>query len=80
MMLLLILKLLLYVILTNLVASTDIQYFIIVEDGVWIDTNATIFLRYYNIKGCKIGVGAIVNKYVIFNGVYIGCPAKRIID
>lgn len=59
-------------------AGSNQQRSIIVEDGVWIGANATILPGVTIAKGCIIGAGALVNKSTTPNGLYVGCPARRV--
>lgn len=49
-----------------------------IEDGCWIGANVTIMPGVTIKKGCIIGAGALVTESTEFNGLYVGCPAKRI--
>lgn len=51
---------------------------IIVEDGCWIGANAIIMPGVTISKGCVIGAGALVKESTEPNGLYVGCPAKRV--
>lgn len=56
------------------------SFSITIEDGCWIGANVTIMPGVTIKKGCIIGAGALVTKSTESNGLYIGCPAKRIQD
>ena len=63
---------------SNRRAINHIDKDIIVEDGVWIGANALILPGVTIKKGCVIGAGAVVTKDCEENGLYVGCPAKRV--
>lgn len=50
---------------------------VIIEDDVWIGTNAVIMPGVRIQKGCIIGAGAVVTKDCEAYGVYLGVPAKK---
>lgn len=51
---------------------------IVIEDDIWIGTNAIILAGVFLKKGCVIGAGAVVTKDCEEYGVYGGVPAKLI--
>ncbi len=56
----------------------DVLKQIIVEDDVWIATNAIILKGVHLKTGCIIGAGAVVTKDCEPYGIYGGIPAKLI--
>lgn len=53
---------------------------ILIGNGVWIGTRATILPGVTIGDGCVIAAGAVVNKDCQPNGLYAGTPARRIKD
>jgi maltose O-acetyltransferase len=53
---------------------------IVVEDGVWIGSSATILGGVTIGAGCVVAAGAVVTKSCAPNGLYGGVPARRIRD
>ena len=51
---------------------------VIIEDDVWIGTNAIIMPGVRIQKGCIIGAGAVVTKDCEAFGIYLGVPAKKV--
>lgn len=53
---------------------------IVVGDGVWIGTAATVLPGVTIARGCIVAAGAVVNRSTEPNGLYAGVPARRIRD
>jgi maltose O-acetyltransferase len=53
---------------------------IIINDGCWIGSRATILAGVTIGSGCIVGAGSLVTKDCEPNGLYVGIPAKRIKD
>lgn len=51
---------------------------IVVGDGCWIGANCTILPGVKIADGCIIGANSLVTKDTEPDGLYVGCPAKRI--
>ncbi len=59
-------------------AGENIYKGIVVGDNCWIGAGVTILPGVNIAKGCIIGANSTVVKDTKENGVYVGCPAKRI--
>lgn len=51
---------------------------IIIEDGCWIGANVKIMPGVTIKKGCIIGSNSLMLHDTVANGLYVGCPAKRV--
>lgn len=51
-----------------------------IEDGCWIGAGAIILPGVTVRAGCVVGAGAVVTKHTDPDGLYVGCPAKRVRD
>lgn len=61
-------------------AGHNIEKPISVGDGSWIGARAIILGGVHIAAGCVIGAGAVVTRDTTPNGVYVGVPARRIMD
>jgi maltose O-acetyltransferase len=59
-------------------AGTYFHAPIVVEDGVWIGTRATILPGVTIGRGCVIAAGAVVRDDCAPDGLYAGVPARRV--
>lgn len=58
--------------------SESTQLPINVKRGVWVGLGAIILPGVTIEEGCVIGAGSVVTRSTEPNGLYVGCPAKRI--
>ena len=59
-------------------AGKNLYSSIVIEDGVWIGANSTIFPGVTVSKGGVIGACSVLNKSTEPNSLYYGSPAKEI--
>ena len=60
--------------------SEDLHLPIEIKQGSWIGMGAMILPGVTIEEGCVIGAGAVVTRSTEPNGLYVGCPARRIRD
>jgi maltose O-acetyltransferase len=60
--------------------SEDLFLPIAIKRGAWIGMGTIIMPGVTIEEGCVIGAGAVVTRSTEPNGLYVGCPAKRIKD
>ncbi|NRD08065.1 acyltransferase [Rathayibacter agropyri] len=53
---------------------------IVVHDGVFVGSGATILSGVELAQGCVIAAGAVVKESTLPHGLYVGVPARRIKD
>jgi acetyltransferase-like isoleucine patch superfamily enzyme len=53
---------------------------IVIEDGVWVGSRATVLAGVTVGRGCTIAAGAVVREDCAPNGFYAGIPARRVRD
>jgi putative colanic acid biosynthesis acetyltransferase WcaF len=49
---------------------------ILIEDSVWVGSNAVLLKGVKIVTGVVIGASSVVNKSIEIRGVYVGAPAK----
>ncbi|WNQ10815.1 acyltransferase [Paenibacillus aurantius] len=59
-------------------AGTPVGKPIVIGDGVWIGTRATVLPGVRIGDGCVIAAGAVVTKDCAPHGIYAGTPARRV--
>ena len=61
-------------------AGKTIHKSVVIEDGVWIGANATLFPGVKIARGGVIGANSVVTKSTEPNALYYGTPARKIRD
>lgn len=61
-------------------ADEEVRRPITIGDGAWLGANVVVLGGVSIARGCVVGAGAIVTRDTEPNGVYVGCPARRISD
>jgi len=50
---------------------------VVIEDNVWIGSNAAVLPGVTIETGCVVGAGAVVTRNLLARGLYVGVPARR---